>query len=302
LPADSDAMLTGLYRKLFPYTLRKKIYDFFLGDIIFFFRNFNVIARGKLTYAFKFALPANDETKAFSFIGRHGITSYPNPYSLEYRNRVVNVEVDAEKNLPFVIHAGKRLYFPESFSPEKVKKDYLALLIEQDNRSAHRYVRSYDELQNRTLLDVGAAEGIFALDTIKQTKHVIFFECMEYWQKPLQATFAEWSDKVTFVKKFVGNKTSGDFITIDEFLSGKAQDNLFIKMDIEGAERMALEGAKQTLTTGKNIQLAICTYHRKGDPEYMQSLMEGMGYSVEFSEGLMYWNKRVSKGVIRCKK
>lgn len=295
-------MITGLYRKLFPYTLRKKIYDFFLGDIVFFVRHFNIIVRGKFTYAFKFALPDTDETRAFSFIGRHGITSYPHLYSLEYRNRKVNVEVDADKKLPFVNHNGKRLYFPEHFSPEKVKKDYLALLIEQDTRSAHRYVRSYEELQNRTLLDVGSAEGIFALDTISFTKHVIFFECMEYWQKPLQATFAEWSDKVTFVKKFVGNKTSGDFVAIDDFLSGKEQDNLFIKMDIEGAERLALEGAKQTLTTGKNNQLAICTYHRISDPEYMQNVMESMGYSTEFSEGLIYWNKRVSKGVIRCKK
>lgn len=295
-------MITGLYRKLFPYTFRKKVYVFFLGDIVFFFRNFTVIARGKLSYAFGFVLPENEINKAFSFIGRYGITSYPHPYSLEYKKRNVTVDIDAEKNLPFVKHNGERLYFPENFSLEKVKKDYLALLTEQDIRSAHRYVCSYDELQNRTLLDVGAAEGIFALDTIKLTKHVIFFECMEYWQKPLQATFAEWSDKVSFVKKFVGNKTSGDFVTIDEFLSGKDRDNLFIKMDIEGAERLALEGAKQTLTTGKNIQLSICTYHRKGDPEYMQSLMEGMGYSVEFSEGLMYWNKRVSKGVIRCKK
>jgi hypothetical protein len=52
---------------------------------------------------------------------------------------------------------------------------------------------------------------------------------MEYWQKPLQATFAEWSDKVTFVKKFVGNKTSGDFITIDDFLSGKRTRQLVHK-------------------------------------------------------------------------
>jgi hypothetical protein len=295
-------MITGLYRKLFPYTLRKKIYDFFLGDIVFFVRHFNIIARGKLTYAFKFALPQNDINNAFSFIGKHGITSYPHSYSLEYKKREINVEVDAEKNLPFVDHHGKRLYFPEHFSPEKVRKDYRALLIEQDFRSAHRYVRAYEELQNRTLLDVGSAEGIFALDTISFTKHVIFFECMEYWQKPLQATFAEWSGKITFVKKFVGNKTSGDFVTLDDFLSDKERDNLFIKMDIEGAERLALEGAKLTLTSGKNIQLAVCTYHRKGDPEYMQNLMVGMGYTVEFSEGLMYWNKRLSKGVIRCKK
>jgi hypothetical protein len=151
------------------------------------------------------------------------------------------------------------------------------------------------------LLDVGAAEGIFSLDTIDNTKQVILFECMEHWQKPLQATFAKWKHKVTFVKKFVGDKSTGEFVTIDEFLS-ENKSNLFIKMDIEGAERMALDGAMKTLATGNNIQLAICTYHRKGDPEYMEHLMKTLGYSVEFSEGLMYWNKRLSKALIRCKK
>lgn len=294
-------MVTTLYRKLFPYAWRKSIYDFFLGNMVFFIRNFKIIARGKLTYIFKFALAKNEVNNAFAFIGRHGITSYPHPYSLEYKKRPVLVERDADKNLPFVNHNGKRLYFPEHFSIEKVKKDYLALLIEQDNRAAHRYVRSYDELQNRTLLDVGAAEGIFSLDTIAYTQHVIFFECMEYWQKPLQATFAEWSYKVTFVKKYVGDKTSGDFVALDDYLADKSHDNLFIKMDIEGAERLALDGVKKILASGKNIQLAICTYHRIGDPEYMENFMENLGYSVEFSQGLMYWNKRVSKGVIRCK-
>jgi hypothetical protein len=294
-------MLTALYRKIFPYTLRKTIYDFFLGDAVFFVRNFNVIAKSKLTYAFNFMLPKNEVNRAFAFIGKHGITSYPQEYALSYRDREIRVELDPEKKLPFVHHNNKRLYFPEHFSAEKVKKDYRALLIEQDIRSAHRYVRSYDELKGRTLLDIGGAEGIFSLDTIPYTKQVIIFECLEFWQKPLHATFAEWADKVTFVKKYVGNKTTDDFLAIDDFMDGKEHDNLFLKMDIEGAERLVIEGAKRTLATGKNIQLAVCTYHRKGDPEYMDSLMKGLGYSTEFSDGLMYWNKRVSKGVIRCK-
>jgi len=294
-------MLATLYRKLFPYTFRKTIYDFFLGQVIFFFRHFNVIAKSKVSYVLGFLRPKNEINKAFSFMGKHGLTSYPHEYTLEYKNLDTNVELDKEQNLLFVNHNDRRLYFPEFYSIEKVKKDYRALLIEQDIRSAHRYVRSYNELQNKTLLDIGGAEGIFSLDTIDLTKRVIIFECLEHWQKPLKATFAKWAAKVTFVNKYVGDKTSGDIVTIDDFLAEEEKDNLFIKMDIEGAERMALEGAKQTLTMGKNIQLAVCTYHRKGDPEYLESLMKSLGYSTEFTEGLMYWNKRVSKGVIRCK-
>ncbi len=295
-------MLASLYRKLFSRSVRTFIYDFFLGKVLFFVRNFKVIVKSKFTFLCYFLLPKTEENKVFSFMGQHGLTSYPYEYMLEYQKKEIHVEIDGAQNLPYVWHQGRKLYFPEFYSVEKVKKDYRALLIEQDIRSAHRYVRSYRELENRILLDVGAAEGIFSLDTIELTQQVIIFEREEYWLKPLKATFAPWQHKVTFVKKYVGNKSIGDFVTLDEFLSDDAKENLFIKMDIEGAERIALEGADQILKTGKNIQLAICTYHRKNDPEYISNLLSGYGYSIEFSEGLMYWNKRVSKGVIRCKK
>jgi hypothetical protein len=295
-------MVSSLYRKLLPLPARQFVYDFFLGKLLFFARHFTVIVKSKLLFVFDFLLPKTEENKVFAFMGKHGLTSYPYEYMLEYQKKEIIVEIDSGLNLPYVLHQGRKLYFPEFYSTEKVKKDYRALLIEQDIRSAHRYVRSYNDLKNTTLLDVGAAEGIFSLDTIELTQKVIIFECLEHWLKPLTATFAPWAHKVTFVKKYVGNKTEGDFVTIDEFLSGSAKENLFIKMDIEGAERLALEGAEKTLRSGKNIQLAICTYHRVGDPEYMMNLLSSSGYSVEFSDGLMYWNKRVSKGVIRGKK
>jgi hypothetical protein len=293
-------MLASLYRKVLPLSVRQPIYDFLLGRVVFFFRNFTIIAKSKAAWVFGFLMPKSEENAALAFMGRHGLTSYPYPYSLEYKKQIT-VEKDVDKNLLYVIHNGKRLYFPEFYTTEKVQKDYRALLIEQDLRAAHRYVRSYDELNGRTLIDVGAAEASFALDTIARTSQVIIFECVEHWQKPLQVTFEPWAHKVIIVKKYIGNKTAGEFVTIDDFLSNHSKDNLFIKMDIEGAERMALEGAQHTLQSGKNIQLAVCTYHRPGDPEYMDAFLKKYGYQTEFSDGLMYWNKRLSKGIIRAK-
>src|SRR4051812_35551832 len=224
-------MISDLYRKLLPLSTRTFIYDSFLGEIVFLVRNFKVIAKSKFTFLFSSLLPKTEGNKAFAFIGRHGITSYPYNYSLEYQSLKIKVERDLKQNLPYVNHEGKKLYFPEFYKEEKVIKDYRALLIEKDARSAHRYVKDYNDLKNRTLLDVGAAEGIFSLDTIELTSHVIIFECEEHWLKPLKATFALWQHKVTFVKKYVGNKSEGNFITIDEFLSDRAKEALFIKMD-----------------------------------------------------------------------
>lgn len=294
-------MLSSLYRKLIPLHIRQSIYDFFLGSTLFFIRNFKVIARSKATFFFQYFLPKTELNKAYAFIGRYGITSYPHEYMLEYRNKKINVSRDEREQLLFVLHNGKKLFFPVFYTEEKVIKDYRALIIEQDLRAAHRYVRSYDELKDKTLLDIGSAEGIFSLDTIELVKHVYLFECMEHWQKPLRATFAQWTDKVTIVPKYVGDKTEGNFVTIDDFMTGKTIDSLFLKMDIEGAERMALAGATKVISKGRNNQAAICTYHRIGDPEFIDDFFKRHGYSTEFSEGLMYWNRRLSKGILRAK-
>ena len=86
------------------------------------------------------------------------------------------VNVDNTNGLPYVYHNGKKLYFKRDMlaSAEAV---YRGLLIEQDKRSAHRYVDSYEELKGKTLLDIGAAEAIFTLDTIECIDHAYLFEC-----------------------------------------------------------------------------------------------------------------------------
>jgi hypothetical protein len=235
-------------------------------------------------------------------MGKYGITSYPYPYMLEYKKLLITVEFDKTFHLPYVLHNNKRLFFPATYTNEKVIKDYRSLIIEQDEQSSHRYVRSYSELKGKTLLDIGSAEGIFALDTIELVDRVYLFECEDFWITALEATFAPWKEKVSIIKKYVGNKTTDTNITIDDFLSDKMQNNLFLKMDIEGAEMWAIEGAANTLKNGSNINCAITTYHRINDPENISDYFKSLGYQFEFSSGLMYWSKRLSKGVIRCHK
>ena len=293
-------MLVSIYRRLFPLKLRTWIYKLFFGKFLFLFRNVDLILRSKFTFIFGFILPENEGNKALSFIGKYGITSYPGDYVFDYKCFSIEVRHDSDLNLPYVIHKGNKLYFPEFWSAEKIEKEYRALLIEQDPRCAHRYVQSYEELRGMTLLDVGSAEGIFALDTIDFINEVIIFECEEFWLTPLKATFAPWLDKVRFVEKYVGNETHGKYITLDDFLKETPKENLFFKMDIEGTEREALKGAENLLKESKAIRFSICTYHQAGDPEFMESLMKTYGFNCEFSDGLLCWNKRLSKGVIRC--
>jgi hypothetical protein len=83
-------------------------------------------------------------------------------------------------------------------------------------------------------------------------------------------------------------------------MKDKSIDNLFLKMDIEGAEQSALRGAMNVLKNGKNIQLAVCVYHRDEDPAVISSAMQNIGYTTEFTKGYIYWGRRLSKAVVRC--
>jgi Methyltransferase FkbM domain len=295
-------MIAKIYRFLIPASIRDFIYDAFLGNVLFHLRHFKVHLKSKFTFLFSGLLPKTEENLALAFIGKHGITSYPAPYSLDYDKKETSMVWDKSKDLPYIMHNGKKLYFPKVFNADKISVLYKSLMTEQDINSAHRYVVSYNELKGKTLLDIGSAEGIFSLDTIELVERVYLFECESFWVEALKATFEPWKDKVTLVEKYVGDKTEGIFITIDDFLKDKSKDNLFLKMDIEGAEQSALRGAVQTLKKGKNLQVAVCTYHKPEDPKAISSFLSDLGFSYEFTPGMLFWGKRLSKALIRGKK
>lgn len=198
-----------------------------------------------------------------------------------------NIEVFRESGLPYVIHSGERLYFRRIMDDDWVKILYTSLLGEQDPRSPHCYKFLGYDATDKTVFDVGAAEGIFALDMIKTVKHIHLFECDEEWIEALEATFKTWRDKITVVRKYVGDTSSEGFTTLDDYCQQVGVTPDFIKADIEGAESQMIDGAQKTLAGETVKDVIVCTYHRDQDAELLEKQLAELNYDVKFSKGYM---------------
>lgn len=117
---------------------------------------------------------------------------------------------------------------------------------EQDIKNSHHYLQENRIPENGDVIaDIGAAEGIFALDVIDRCEKVYLFEMSESWITPLEKTFEAYKDKIEIVKKYVSNANDDICITMDDFFKDKKIT--YIKADIEGAEISMLEGGRSTL-------------------------------------------------------
>ena len=236
----------------------------------------------------------------YRFFHRHPVyTHFPYDFAQDYLGMPVEVLTEGENGLPYVLHKGKKLFFPRTYTSEHIARLYRSLLLEQDVRYPHHYVDSPDEYADRTLLDVGAAEGLISLEAVEKARHIYLFECMDEWQEALQATFRPWQDKTTLVPKYVGESTRGQTISLDDFLRDKPIEKLFLKMDIEGAECRALEGARRTFEQAEDLQFALCTYHRKNDLRDISAFLDGFRCTYAPRPGYLYVDHRMRTALLR---
>lgn len=236
-----------------------------------------------------------------------GISVFSFPGREKYDTQAVSVHVD-EEGFPWVDHGERRLYFRRGTPPERVAATYRRLLTEQDAASPHSYLtKSFGVEPGDALLDVGSAEGIFALDNIGKVSRAVLFEVDGEWIGALEKTFAPWSDKVTIINRFASDIDDGRNATIDTVVRGEGAP-LFLKLDVEGAEESVLRGAEEALSR-PGTRAVVCTYHRHGDHERLSGAMRARGFEVETSAGWMLFvhDKDLRppffrRGVIYCKR
>ena len=299
-------MVKKIYRKIVPQKSRERIYQAFLGRWLYLIRkNITEPIKYKVYYRVLFKLrdPKNRQEQALKEWSLVAPSHYPYLWIREYYEKKREIRVSYLDELPYVEHEKKKLFFPRDMSASQVVDVYVSLLIEQDKRSAHRYVEDYDELIGRVLLDIGCAEAIFTLQVIEKIRHAYLFEIEERWIEALNATFAPWNEKITIVKKYVGDIDDEQNVRLDTYFHDKPIDGLFLKMDIEGSERKALQGACDLLISAKDIRGAVCIYHRPDDPDIISRMLTKSGQTINVVPGWLYISNSLRPAICRfCKK
>lgn len=242
----------------------------------------------------RYANRYQDELKFIESIPCDRLRGCPFPYPRVKPENVISSGWDNENGLPYVIHSGRRLYFPSSFSENQAKDTYRTVYEVEGitgqgclSKSPHCYQSvDFGVEDGDIVLDVGCAEALFALDVVERAKHVYLFESAPQWKPALEASFRPFSDKTTLVAKYVGGETTRNTIQLSDAVPRTESDTYFVKMDIEGAERVVLESSRDFLMRNR-VKLACCVYHRQDDEQYVCALLREYGYSISFSNGYM---------------
>lgn len=287
-------------KKIFPAKMKNKI-----AEMIYNIEIKRRIVRFYFEIIFDYMCGKLGEYKEeVFFIVKHGITMFPYDFSKKYSDFQCEILYDYDEEKYYVFHKGKRLYFPKGIEKEEIKRAYKQLIMEQESESPHCYWSNINRpARGDVFVDVGAAEGMIALEWIDIVDKAILIECDEAWKDALISTFAPYQEKVKIISRYCCEKEGTGTTTIDNIVGGV--DNLVIKMDIEGAEISALKGAEKTLKN-KKVKWAVCTYHRKNDANDIENIMKENDIEYEYSSGylilpydLQHEYPYFRKGVIR---
>lgn len=227
---------------------------------------------------------SKEYAKEIDYIKENQLRMYCYDFYDEYLFKDTEIYFDKDKGLFYGFYCGHKMYLSRKFNTqEKARAYFNSVTMEQDERSPHCYWNDSSIIEQSGIsVDVGAAEGIYGLRIIEQIEHLYMFEVDEDWIEALNYTFEPYKDKVTIISKYISNVDEESCAQLDTLL--KNQKINTIKMDIEGAEIEALEGAKH-LINEYHPNLAVCVYHRKNDNDIITDFCMKNGYKTANSDG-----------------
>jgi len=278
-----------IYRILIPKFIRKRILAKQLrASILSYYANLPEV-------------PSEELEVVLDYLKTNPIEVFPYHFQNQYIADKIEVLDDPEKGLRYVMLDGKKLYFKKRWSKQRIQHSFNELTKEQDLQSPHRYLNENFKIdEGEVLVDIGVAEGNFALGAVEKASRLILFETDKEWIEALNATFEPWKDKVLIVNKFVSDITNATNTTLDDFI-GVDEKVTFLKIDVDGAESRLLKGSQRILSEQKPLKVAVCTYHKQNDEKDFTELLSQNGFQTSHSDGFMlfYYDKKMQAPYLR---
>ena len=245
--------------------------------------------------------PSEEIEMVLDYLRSNPIAVFPYPFQNKYNADEIEVLEDKTRDLRYVMLDGKKLYFKKRWSKQRIQHSFNELTKEQDLQSPHRYLNENFKIdEGEVLVDIGVAEGNFALGAVEKASRLILFETDKEWIEALNATFEPWKDKVLIVNKFVSDITNATNTTLDDFI-GVDEKVTFLKIDVDGAESRLLKGSQRILSEQKPLKVAVCTYHKQNDEKDFTELLSQNGFQTSHSDGFMlfYYDKKMQAPYLR---
>lgn len=158
----------------------------------------------------------------------------------------IGMHFDKRCGMFYTMIDGKRLYFKRGMDANSAQNYICSIFCEQNELSPHSY--HIEELlllkKPFNIIDLGGAEGYFALKLIDKAEKVNVVECDREWIEALEMTFLPWKDKVAIIPKVAGSIFSDKEITLSSLLEFRMEN--IIKADIEGMETTVLKELVQS--------------------------------------------------------
>jgi hypothetical protein len=270
-------------KKIIPISIQKKRWEY---QAKIRENKENVPLKRKIIKYLKDNVIEDDMKEVYNFLKKNPFSIFPYNFIKKYKHNAIMVYTDDDCDMKYVLHDGKRLYFKSELNKNEIKTQYNGLQLEQDIDSPHRYEYGNFKVENGDIVvDIGTAEGNFALSVVERAKKLYLFEADKSWISALEKTFAPWKDKVVIINKYVSDNNSDTTVCLDDYFKGI--DISFIKIDVEGAEIKVLNGGRKLSSAQKKIKIAVCTYHRQNDAEEINKMLKADDFVTEFSKGYM---------------
>jgi hypothetical protein len=225
------------------------------------------------------------------FLRSNPVEMVPYTYTTEIRNRIIEINQDLKSGFHYVTINGNNIYYPFKMDIETISESVKASLIEQDERSPHKYLPAGSiQIGGDAAILCGASDGIYTLEIVDKFNKIYLFEANPDWIEPLKITLKKYLDKIEIIPYFISDKDGPNTITLDSFLEGKQEKVNYIQADIEGDELKMLKGASKLISKASDLSICVCCYHTKEQEQELTDYLFNSGFKVSHSEGyLLLW-------------